>query len=205
MGGLESFIDYAFKSRKDTIKRMIQGELRERDIFLEFTRATPVVITDGPAGLSGSVKMLGFIPKENLIDRVLKELRRILERKRSSGISLASVMDIIYNENVIDFNKLGGLEMGFNHSWKNIRSNGRATLLFYTPPVTSYEVRCSVKIHESGPLHKYLNLLHNLFHVVDRQRKSYPAYEFIIEEIYDQSATENGFGRLIYKRESEIS
>ena len=32
------------------------------------------------------------------------------------------------------------------------RSNPTATILFFTPPVTSYELRCSVEIHEGGPV-----------------------------------------------------
>jgi len=197
----QEFIDYVFTKRKKAVEKMIKGELGDKDIFLEFTRATPVVITWGPAGLSGSVKMLGFIPKEEKLKPILTTLREATKKKEKGKPinTMNLILKEIYNEEVIDFNRLGGLEMGFNHSWTNIRSNGKATLLFYTPPITSYEVRCEVRIHEKGELFEYLNILHDLFHIVDRSRSNYPAYEFIIKEIYDQSATEEGFGKLVYK------
>jgi hypothetical protein len=199
--GFEAFIDYVFRSRKAAVLRMIRGELEEKDVYLEFTRATPVVITNGPAGLSGSVKMLGFVPKEKQLPQILKRLKNIVGEDKGNKSFMAPVVELIYDENSLDFMRLGGLEMGFNHSWKNIRANGKATLLYYTPPTISYEVRCDVKIHERGLLYEYLNILHDLFHYVDAGKSSYPAYEFIIKEIYDQSATKEGFGKLIYKRE----
>ncbi len=202
MSGIpQEFIDYIFTKRKNAVEKMVKGELREKDVFLEFTRATPVVITSGPAGLSGSVKMLGFVPKKENLKAVLAVLRETAKKeKEGKPVNAAGIiLKEVYNEGNIDFSRLGGLEMGFNHSWINIKSNNKATLLFYTPPVTSYEVRCDVKIHEKGDLFEYLNTLHDLFHIVDRSRSNYPAYEFIIKEIYDQSATEKGFGKLIYK------
>ncbi len=197
----QEFIHYVFVKRREAVEKMVNGELSDKEVFIEFTRATPVVITTGSAGLSGSVKMLGFIPRREYIRKLVGVLEEAAQKKRGGEAvnTVNLILDEVYREEIIDFNKLGGLEMGFNHSWTNIKENGVATLLFYTPPETSYEVRCEVKIYEEGELFKYLNLLHDLFHIVDRSRSNYPAYEFIIKEIYDQSATEEGFGRLIYK------
>ncbi len=94
--------------------------------MIDITRTTPVVVTYGPAGLSGSVKMVGFVPRREYI---------------------------------------GGLEMGFRHSWGNIRATHRAALVFYTPPATSFEVRCSVEVvDEDNDYKRYLNSIHDLFH-----------------------------------------
>jgi len=197
----EEFINYLYVKRREAVEKMINGELSDKDIFIEFTRATPAVITSGPAGLSGSIKMLGFIPRKEFIKDILEKLRAALKGEGMNKVSNPArlILKEVYRREIIDFSRLGGLEMGFNHSWNNIRMNGKATLLFYTPPINSYEVRCEVRIHMNDELHEYLNILHNLFHVVDRSRSDYPAYEFIIKEIYDQSAREGGFGRLIYK------
>ena len=55
--------------------------------------------------------------------------------------------------------------MGFRHSWENIRTTHKAALVFYTPPATSFEVRCSVEVaDEDNDYKRYLNSIHDLFH-----------------------------------------
>ncbi len=192
------FIKYVILERVDSLKRLINGEREE--MLISFTRANPVVVTDGPAGLSGSVKMVGFIPKPEFLNEMLERARRLLKLPLSEV--LKELLNYFYDVRKLDLRRLGALEMAFKHTWVNVRSTGRATLVFFTPPVTSYEVRCSVKIHEDGPIKEYLNVLHDAYHgrgVAGRAPGDYPAYEFIIEEIYDQSASRTGFGRLIFK------
>lgn len=197
----ENFINYIYGRRKQVLERISRGESIDSTILLEFTRTTPVVITDGPAGLSGSVKMVGFIPRSNLITEFARKAEYYAYMKRPGSMKEVAkvLLEEFYREELLDFTILGGLEMGFKHSWENIRATGKATLLFYTPPVESYEVRCSVEVHDDprDPYFKYLNALHDLFHTT-RRRSSYPAYLFIIKEIYDNSARENGFGKKIY-------
>lgn len=203
LGLPEDFIRYVFHERLETVRSMVSGKLADKEIYLAFTRTSPVVITDGPAGLSGSVKMVGFIPRKEYLDSALEELRTI--RGKSAGEGFRGVIDeflkVAYNEEWIDFTALGGLELAMRHSWVNIRETRRATLLFYTPPTTSYEVRCSVEIHERGPVWEYLNLMHDIFHRVPGEPPGrHPAYVFRFEEVYDNSATRDGFGRLIWRR-----
>ncbi len=197
----DKLINYLFRERKRTLERMIAREITDKEVFIEFTRGTPVVITDGPAGLSGSVKMIGFLPKEEYI-RELTLLAVKIAEKRSKGDESSILHDLLshfYDESKMDFTKLGGLEMAFKHTWINIKATGKATLLFFTPPMKSYEIRCDVEIHNDGPVYEYLNALHDIFHVVKESRSKYPAYVFKIKEVYDQSASKEGFGKLIYK------
>ncbi len=197
----EEFIDYVFRRRKASVLKMVEGGLTDKEILLEFTRTTPAVITYGPAGLSGSIKMVGFLPKAGSLPTVVKNIRELLSHKSSMSFKefMVRFVTMVYDENIMDLGRFGGLEMAFRHSWNNIRATGKATLLFYTPPTISYEVRCSVKVHEGDGIYEYLNLLHDVFHTPDTGRSEYPAYEFLVNEIYDQSATPQGFGRLIYK------
>ncbi|MCD6324434.1 MAG: hypothetical protein J7L55_04940 [Desulfurococcales archaeon] len=197
----QEFINYVYRKRLEAVKGMVEGKLSSAEVYLEFTRTSPAVITDGPAGLSGSIKMIGFLPKEEFMDEVINEVRELIASKSKLGMRevMSRLVGVIYREELLDFSRFGGLEMGFKHSWSNIKATGKATLLFFTPPVTSYEVRCDVRIHEGGKIHEYLNLIHDVFHIVGGSRSSYPAYEFIIKEIYDQSATDEGFGRLIFR------
>ncbi len=203
LGLPENFIRYIFYERLDSVRSMVSGRLSDKEIYLAFTRTSPVVITHGPAGLSGSVKMVGFIPRKEYLEKALEELRRIRENSVDRGFRgiINDFLRVAYNEEWIDFTALGGLELAMRHSWVNIRETHKATLLFFTPPIVSYEVRCSVEIHEDGPVWEYLNLLHDIFHRVPGEPPGkHPAYVFRFEEIYDNSATNEGFGRLIWRR-----
>ena len=106
----------------------------------------------------------------------------------------------------IDFSMVGSLEMAKKHSYTNYKANPEATLMFYQPPVISYEVRGKMEIvdeNDSGKreiYRQFINAQHDVYHYpntkvwLDR-----PAYLFHIEEIYDNSATRDGFGaKMLY-------
>ena len=190
------FIDYVFTKRVAALRALMRGETPRERVLIEFTRTLPAVITDGPAGLSGSIKMVSILPRQDVLPRVLDRLRE-LEGYSSERIFEVLVHEV-YREDVLDFSRLGALELAKKHTWTNIRATKRATLLFFTPPIESYEVRCSVEIHEGDEVAQYLNYLHKLVHRA--KRVDYPAYVFIIEEIYDNSDSPDGYGRLIYRR-----
>ncbi len=195
------FVKYFFMDRIRLIGDLCSGKPPRHNFLLEFTRTTPVVITDGPAGLSGSVKMVGFVPREGFIKELAEKAYRYayVERGRDMGEIACILLREFYRLEIIDPYTIGGLEMGFKHSWTNINANGRATLLFYTPPDTSFEVRTWVEVRKEpgDPYRKYLNALHDIFHYSEKPA-NYPAYLFHIVEIYDNSNTETGFGRKIY-------
>ncbi len=197
------YVDYVFYARRRLLERIARGEqLSFEKLMVEFTRTTPVVITYGPRGLSGSVKMVGLVPRNEYIEELAGKAEYYAYEAPRKGLrEVAKVLlEEFYREEVVDFTRLGGLEMAFNHSWWNIRATGKATLLFYTPPDTSYEVRCRVEVHEEqeDPYKRYMNALHDLYHRPRRGRSNYPTYVFVVEEIYDQSSTREGFGRKIY-------
>ena len=200
----QRYINYIFYERRALLERLVKGEqISYEKMMLEFTRTTPIIVTCGPAGLSGSVKMVGFVPREEHLEELVRRAEEYAYAKTSESV-LRDVSRVLleefYREDIIDFRKLGGLEMAFNHTWRNIKATGKATLVFYTPPNTSFEVRCKVEIHEDDTdLYKrYLNAMHDIFHKPRSGRSSYPAYVFIVEEIYDQSNTREGFGKKIY-------
>ncbi len=201
MGIPAIFLDYFFKQRVEIIESLCHGKPLKEHFLIAFTRTTPVVITDGSAGLSGSVKMVGFIPRRELIREYAEkaEYYAYINRPGNMRETACILLREFYVLENIDTNLIGGLEMGFKHSWTNIRETRRATLLFYTPPDTSFEVRTIVEIHEddNDPYKRYLNALHDLFHYTGR-KSNYPAYIFHIREIYDNSNTREGFGKKIY-------
>jgi len=196
-----SFIKYFFIDRIEVLKKIcLEGRYPE-NFLIGFTRAVPAVITYGPAGLSGSIKMVGFVPKKEFINEMADKVYKYayIDRGKDMRDITCLLLKEFYRIELIDPMLIGGLEMAFRHSWENIRATGKATLLFYTPPNTSYEVRCDVEIYEedSDPYKKYLNSMHDIFHWSGR-KSNYPAYIFKIKEIYDNSNSRGGFGRRIY-------
>ncbi|MEM0380009.1 MAG: hypothetical protein QXP71_01585 [Desulfurococcaceae archaeon] len=194
------FYKYFFLDRVSLVEKICRGESVE-NFLLEFTRTTPVVITYGSSGLSGSVKMVGFVPREDFIINFSEKAYKYAYSNRPSDMRETACLLLreFYDLKYIDPFTIGGLEMGFKHSWFNIRETGYATLLFYTPPRLSFEVRCSVEIRDSenDPYRIYLNSIHDIFHY-SGVKSNYPAYLFKIREIYDNSALRNGFGNKIY-------
>ena len=199
--GITKFWKYFFQERKELLKRICEGSVGMDVFMLGFTRATPVVITYGPAGPNGSVKMVGPVPKKRYILEYVEKAEKyaygeILDPRKAACL----LCNEFYIDEKIDSTLIGGLEMGFNHTWENLKFNREATLLFYTPPTTSYEVRTLVEIivDDNNPYKRFLNAFHDIFHKPHSGRSNYPALLFRVKEIYDNSSTRNGFGRKIY-------
>ncbi len=204
MGTLpEKFLKYVFYDRLGFLRNMLKGKVDARDVYLTFTRANPVFITDGPAGLNGSVKMIGFVPRREYLHEMLERAREVMEKKAEKGLEyvLKELTEYFYDVNKLDLTVFGALEMAKKHTWENVKANRKVTLLFYTPPITSFEVRCDVEIIEEGEIMEYLNIMHDLYHgAPNAPRAKYPAYILRIKEIYDKSASRDGFDKLIYKK-----
>jgi len=166
-----------------------------------------VVVSCGPAGLNASIKGIGFTPKAPFLEETLAAYLAHIERGWRPGYSqegLRLLADLLYGprgEERLDFARLGTLELARQHTYANLQADNRATLLFYEPPVVSFELRGRAEIHGPGsPYHRLLNAQHDVYHHPHPELwAERPAYLFTIEEIYDNSATEEGFGRQIYE------
>jgi len=196
----EKFIEYAFRQRRKFIERVLKKSLSGADFLVAFTRHTPAIISNGRAGLNGSIKGVGFVQKEEFIEKTVDRLKAFLKEKE--GLSrdeamkraLKLLLDEVYVEERVDFLKLSSLELAKGHSWANFADNPRASILFYTPPSTSFEVRARVEIHEDDLYWEYANAVHDVFHAGTKNRdwSRTPAYIFLIEEIYDNSVEAMG-------------
>ncbi len=109
-------------------------------------------------------------------------------------------------EKHVDFGKMATIELSLSkpdsskHTWQIVQHSPSVCLLFYQPPTTSFEIRGSVEIHENDDYHEFVNLVHDSFHYAlpakggsDRR----PVYVINVEEVYDNSATQTGFGTRI--------
>ena len=207
----DEFIRWAYKGRAELICRQASGEhVPAHEIFLGFSRHTPAVVSNGPAGLNASIKGVGFIPKAEYIQETLEAYLTHIQRGwrdeyDRDGLQLLSKW--MYGDDCqerIDFERFGSLELACDHTWKNLHADPAVTMLFYQPPMISFEVRGRAEIHEDGSLyHRFLNAQHDVLHEPHPENwAKRPAYIFMIDEIYDNSATKKGFGRQIYKAES---
>ena len=203
----EKFIDYAFRQRREFIEKVLERGLSGNEFLIAFTRHTPAIISNGRAGLNGSIKGIGFVQKEEFMEETIERLKSFLEMSRelsrgeAMNKALKLLLDHVYVEERMDFLKLSSLELAKGHSWANFSENPKASILFYTPPSTSYEVRASVEIHEDGIYWEYVNAVHDVFHMAGVKRRrdwsKTPAYIFLIEEIYDNSV--EAMGRMIWR------
>jgi len=190
----EEFIQRIFRERVSTIRRMIRKELSDKELYVAFLRHTPIMATDGIAGVNAAVKGVGFVVKDDLLPETLSNLKEIIENNPSKEDALKFLLENLYVEGKLDFRKLSSLELAKKHTYQNLSENKQAVLLFFIPPITSYEVRCKVEIHLNGLYHEYVNAVHDLFHKPKTKRdwSKTPAYIFNIEEIYDNSADKMG-------------
>ena len=198
----EKFVKWAYDERAEMVRRMASGEkIRPEAMFLSFTRHNPVFISHGPAGLNGSVKGVGFVPKKEYLDETIEAYMRHIDRGWRDGYSeegLSLLVKYVWSPEAksrVDFSFMGSLEMAFKHSWANFQVNKDVTLLFFEPAITSFEVRGEIEIVREGPYQLYLNAQHDVYHRPNKERwASRPAYIIHIREIFDNSASGDGFG-----------
>lgn len=202
----EKFLKWAYEDRAAMVRRMLAGEtVDRRELFLSFTRHTPTFISYGPAGLNGSVKGVGFVPKpEHLDETVAAYLEHIRQgwRENYGQEGLALLVKHIWGEGCrerIDFSRLVSIELARKHSWENFQHNPQVTLCFYEPPAISFEVRGTVEIHTEGIYHQFGNAQHDVYHKPAPEAwHKRPVYVIRIEEIYDNSVGRGAFGTKIY-------
>lgn len=206
----ESFFNWAFNTRGNTVMKLVKGEkMSNEKMFLSFCSHDPAVISHGPAGLNASIKGIGWLPKPEYIEEIYEIYMNHIRSYKPGDDSysqrgLGILMDNIYGEQArhkVDFTRLGSLEMAKDHSYKNFLANKEATILFYQPPMISFELRGKMDIVDGETSKKreiyqeFLNAQHDVYHIPNPNNLvRYPAYVFKIEEIYDNSATKEGFG-----------
>jgi hypothetical protein len=103
-------------------------------------------------------------------------------------------------EKKMDFTKLCTIELGNQyperpaHAWNYAQEDKKATLLYFTPPVISFEIRCSVEVHLEGPYFDFTHAVHDAYFGEDPSEINQPVYIFNAEEVYNNSATPKGYG-----------
>lgn len=215
MKSAENFFKWAFHTRAEAVLKLYRGEMVSPEkMFLSFCSHDPAFVSNGPAGLNASIKGIGFLPKDEYLEETLEAYKAHIATyepgdKEYSKRGLELLVKYMYGEEAqsrVDFTKVGSLEMAKKHSYANYKVNPEATLIFYQPPMISYELRGKMEIYDecdSGKreiYQQFINAQHDVYHNPDTTRwLSRPAYIFRIEEVFDNCATKDGFGeKMIY-------
>ncbi len=201
----EKFFKWVYEERAEMVRNMASGEpVRPESLFLGFTRHNPTFISNGPAGLNGSVKGVGFVPKKEYLEETLEAYLKHIDAGWREGYSeegLKLLVKHVWSPEArerLDFSAMGSLEMAFKHSWANYQANDEVTLVFFQPPRISFEVRGKIEIIEEGSYKTFINAQHDVYHKPDKSRwAARPAYIVHIEEVFDNSADRAGFGTRI--------
>jgi len=180
---------------------------------------------DGSIFVNAKIIGVGYVLKEKFMtdaiedfkehirfgDELLRKAQNEAERQkafrqyRKEGAAL--LLKFIYLEKVeaqerVDFARMTTIELAMSrehsskHTWQAVQHNLNACLLFYQPPMISFEIHGRLGIHEDGVYHMFVNLVHDSFHYATPEKRGQrrPVYVFNVEEVYDNSAAQTGFG-----------
>ena len=195
---MKAFYSYIFEKRKDTLKKLADHTIGDQnELFLRFTTHNPTLITNGVAGLNGSVKGIGFFPKKEYLEKKVDIFREAIKKENVNKVKF--LFDEIYNkETELDLKILSTIELAKNHTYNNlINGDKKGTLVFFTPPVISYEVRGYIELFKKGYEFDFVNLLHDFYHGEATNWDNRVVYLFHIEEVFNNSATPDGYGKRV--------
>lgn len=220
-GKLNPFFEWAYRTRGNAVKKLAAGEnISPEKMFLSFMSHNPIFISNGQAGLNGSVKGIGFAPKLEFMEEALSAYIEHIKTYKSGDKSyqergLKLLIKYLYSEEAeknIDFSCVYGVELAYKNSYTNYLTNPQASMVFYQPPAISYELKGKMYMlgerHDSEEnvdpfslpiIQQFVNAQHDVYHAPNIERwKTRLVYKFDIEEIWDKSVTKNGFGTQIF-------
>ena len=83
----ESFFNWAFKTRANTVARLCNHEeMSPEKVFLSFCSHDPAFISHGPEGLNASIKGIGFMPKREYLEETLEARKKLLAEKALEAV-----------------------------------------------------------------------------------------------------------------------
>ncbi len=217
----DRFLKWAYFDRVRFIKSILNAEKMDKVMFLiESTRHNPALCTarvkNNKIFLNAKIVGAGFVPRQSFLEDAIRELWSHVETGGSitseeyAKNGLQILLRHLYFEDEkeanhrVDFTKIASLEISVRiawsskHTWENIQSCRQAVMLYYMPPNTSFEVRGELDVLTEGKYFEFVNLAHDAFHYTPSEKRAFkPCYILNVEEVYDNSATEEGFGRLL--------
>ncbi|ABL78866.1 hypothetical protein [Thermofilum pendens] len=196
----DEFLEWNYYGRRRLLERLLSGGAG-RDMALEFTRHTPVLVTaaevDGRIEVNGKVVGCGYVASRDYIREKIRVFREHVEEsdeRLSEGASMEEVerehlergvrllLEHVYlererAEKEMDFEVLATVELAkrvpwsSRHTWTLIQRNPRVSLVFFQPPSLSFEVKGYASIHLDDEYHEYVTLVHDAFHYTPPERR----------------------------------
>ena len=133
-------------------------------------------------------------------------LRRLYEEHRMRGVKL--LLELVFHprgvaEKYIDFEKLAIIEEPANRfrdrsmqTRSIVQAGSTASLIFFQPPGTSFEVKGKLTIHTDDTIHRLVTLIQDAYHYTPpEERGERPVYLLHVEQVYDKSFTPAGYER----------
>ena len=166
-----------------------------------------VLNAEGDFPVNSAAKGVGMIPKLEYLESYTEKFSGLIEKaveegwKKSLRTRVQALLDFYNKPDHIDRTALGSLELYAKRTYQGVRQDPRASLLFVdlAEGNLSYEMRVIAELHEPGsPIHRFETSVHDLFHVPQGRKKSYPyAYLMRIIEIYNKTPGPYASMRLI--------
>jgi len=224
----EKFLEWNYYPRRRLIEEMLAGpsHASPEKLALEFTRHNPVLVTAAQMGggirVNGKVVGCGYVLRREYMAEAVKAfsdhiaesdeayeeargdraaLRRLYAEHAARGARL--MLRYVYlprgeAEERVDFEKLATVELAMKETWRIVQRSRAASLVFFQPPVVSFEVKGRLSVHLGDEYHRLVTLIHDAYHYTPPEhRGERPVYILHVEEVYDKSATASGFGRRI--------
>ncbi len=191
------YMERFFLARRELVEALAEkGRLEDVkiEVIKRATLLSPMVATCGPAGPNAAPLMVSFLVRDEYLEEAIAALKEIQKKYMGKGpeaykAATRFLLDYVYNPEKVDPLRLASHLMTRGHTWKNIMATERATLgLLFPPDEGALELRARARIFEEGPIYEYVNMVHDLMHVVPHGKRShpwYPAVVFEVEEIYD--------------------
>jgi len=193
----QEFIEWSLKKRIKDIEKIKKGKMPE----LAGPHSGAVATygagrKDTQFTLNNAIKGIGFVPKEEKIEEIIKNIKKTAEAPMAEKLSF---LKSLYQDGktLFDMKKQVSLELYTTkdfetHTFLNIMENPVATIVFLDIP--SFELRTIARIvhpkdktatdYEKKIL-KYTNLIHSYFH--GKFRRTFPVLIFHVIEVFDNS------------------
>lgn len=195
----EKYIDWMEQGRRRVYDTILNGR---SDTLTGPPHHLPMVTTYSPGSafpFNCCNKGVGFQPKPEYLEEGIARLRDVHRRTRGKAWQesirdrVEAVQWFYFNREIIDYRRLATLEIFEKNTYRNLRRNPIASLLYTgeSPIFTSFQINAAVEIiGQDDPRHTFTMLVRTLFesepfHIYQPQ---FPyAYIFWISEVISKT------------------
>lgn len=187
----DPFWEWQVRTRLANVNFFLEGK-GEHD-FSVHTGYMATVGTPGSFPVGAAAKGIGLLPQGDLV-ALAKEIETLVAKALAQGERETREERLryllrLYTEVPLDRRVLTTVELYGKGTWRNVLWDPRCTVLFSSLRGTSYAVNGVVEIHPpGGPVYRFVEALHDLFHLPRGGRREHPAvYRIWAAEVWDKT------------------